>query len=84
VARAEVRVPPNGSAETVRSELLAVAHGYEQLDRSAAGPQVYYVRVDELGTLLRLVATCTDRDAADALVQKVLARGSAVSFRRSL
>ena len=84
VARAEVRVPPGASAETVRSAILAVAHGYEHLDRAAGEPQVYYVRVDELGTLLRLVATCTDRNAADRLVQKALARGSAIAFRRAL
>ena len=37
------------------------------------------MRVTEVGTLLRLVATCTDRTAADRLVQKVLARGSATA-----
>lgn len=84
VARAEVLVPPAASAEMVRSALLAVAHGYEQLDRAAGEPQVYFVRVDERGTLLRLVATCTDTPAADRLVQKVLARGSALVFRRAL
>ncbi len=84
VARAEVLVPPAASAEAVRAALLGVAHGYEHLDRTAGEPQVYFVRVDERGTLLRLVATCTDTPAADRLAQKVLARGSAVVFRRAL
>jgi hypothetical protein len=45
---------------------------------------VDYVRVDERGTLLRLVATCTDPAAANRLVQRALARGSQVVFRRAL
>ncbi len=84
VARAEVLVPPAGTAETVRSALLAVAHGYEQLDRTAAEPEVNFVRVDERGTLLRLVAHCTDTKAAERLVQRALGRAAAVVFRRAL
>jgi small-conductance mechanosensitive channel len=82
VARAEVLVPPAGSPEKVRSELIAVANDYEALDRSAPPPEVYYVRIDEKGTLLRLVATCTDSQAADRLVQKALARAAKVVFPR--
>ena len=84
VARAEVLVPPAGSPETVRSALLALANQYEQLDRSAPPPEVYYVRVDERGTLLRLVATCTDNQAADRLVQKALAQAAKAVFARAL
>jgi small-conductance mechanosensitive channel len=84
VARAEVLVPAAGSPETVRSELLAVARAFEHLDRSGPEPEVYFVRVDERGTLLRLVATCTDAQAADRLVQKALARAAQVVFRRAL
>ncbi|HEY6909651.1 MAG TPA: mechanosensitive ion channel domain-containing protein [Myxococcales bacterium] len=84
VARAEVLVPPAGAAETVREALLAVAHGYEQLDRAAVEPEVNFVRVDERGTLLRLVAHCTDAKAAERLVQKALGRAAAVVFRRAL
>jgi len=84
IARAEVLVPPGGSPDTVRSALLAVANGFEHLDRAATAPEVYYVRIDERGTLLRLVATCDDQPAADRLVQKALARASQVVFRRAL
>jgi small-conductance mechanosensitive channel len=84
VARPEVLVPPSLSPETVRSALLAVANEHEQLDRAAAPPEVYYVRVDERGTLLRLVATCTDPAAADRLVQKALARAAQMVFKRAL
>ena len=84
VARAEVTVPASGAPEIVRSTLLSVAQGFEELDRGAAEPQVDYVRVDAGGTLLRLVATCTDPAAANRLVQRALARASAVVFRRSL
>jgi len=84
MARADVLVPPGGSPDTIRSELLAVANGFEHLDRAATAPEVYYVRIDERGTLLRLVATCDDQPAADRLVQKALARASQVVFRRAL
>ena len=84
ISRAEVLVPPGGSPDTVRSALLAVANGFEHLDRAATAPEVYYVRIDERGTLLRLVATCDDQPAADRLVQKALARASQVVFRRAL
>ena len=84
VARVEVLVPPAGSPEIVRAALLQVASEHEQLDRSAAPPEVYYVRIDERGTLLRLVATCTDNQGADRLVQKALAKGSQAAFRRAM
>ena len=84
MARAEVLVPPGGSPDTVRSALLAVANGFEHLDRAGAPPEVYYVRIDERGTLLRLVATCNDPPSADRLVQKALASASQVVFRRAL
>ena len=84
VTRADVLVPPNRDAAVIRSALLAVAHGFEALDREAVAPEVYYVRIDERGTLLRLVATCADASAADRLGQKILARGAALAFRTSL
>ena len=84
MARAEVLVPPAGAPETVRSALLAVAAEFEDLDREAAEPQVDFVRIDERGTLLRLVAACRDPAAAARLVQRALARASEVVFRRSL
>ena len=84
VARAEVLVPPSGSTELVSSALLAMAHAFEGLDREAPEPQVSYVRVDERGTLLRLVATCADAGAAERLTQKALSRAAQVVFRRSL
>jgi small-conductance mechanosensitive channel len=84
VTRAEVLVPPAGAPETVRTALLEVARGFENLDPAAAPPEVYFTRVDERGTALLLVATCTDQPAANRLVQKALARASQVVFRRSL
>jgi len=84
VARVEVLVPPAGSPEMIRNGLLQVANAHEQIDRSAAPPEVYYVRIDERGTLLRLVATCTDNQAADLLVQKALARAAEAVFRRAM
>ena len=83
-ARVEVLVPQAGSPDTVRDALLQVANELEELDRSGPPPQVYYVRIDERGTLLRLVATCTDNQAADRLVQKALARAAQVVFRRAM
>lgn len=83
VARAEVLVPPSGNPEVVREAILVVARGHDALDRTVA-PEVQYVRIDERGTLLRLVAPCSDVSGADKLVQKVLARAAAVVFRRSL
>lgn len=84
VARPEVLVPPRGDPSVLRSALLAVAHGYESLDRQAAEPEVLYVRIDERGTLLRLIATCSDGAAADKLAQKVLARGAQIVHRASM
>lgn len=84
VARVDVRVPPAGDVDLVRDALLQVAHGYASLDRSAAAPEVYWVRIDELGTLLRLVATCTDTSSSDRLGQLALARASKLVWRRSL
>ena len=84
VARPEVLVPPHASPETVRSALLAVTNEHEQLDGAATPPEVFYVRVDDRGTLLRLVATCMDAPAADRLVQKALARAAQLVFKRAL
>ena len=84
VARVEVLVPPAGDSELTRKEMLAVARGYESLDRQAAEPEVNWVRIDERGTLLRLVATCADAASADRLGQKILARAAQVVWRRAL
>ena len=84
VARAEVLVPAAGSPEAVRAGLLQVANEHEQLDRAAPPPEVSYVRVDDHGTLLRLVATCTDNQGADRLVQKALSRAAQLVFRRAM
>ena len=69
--------------EMVIPAMLEVAHGYESLDRQAAEPEVYWVRIDERGTLLRLVATCADAASSDRLGQKVLARASQTVWRRA-
>jgi hypothetical protein len=52
--------------------------------RPAAEPEVYFVKVDVNGTLLRLVAACTDAVSADRLAQKTLARAAQVVHRASL
>jgi len=83
VARVDVLVPPVSSPESVRQTMLQVAREFEGLDPSAA-LEVYFVRIDERGTLMRLVATCTDPAAADRLAQKTLARAAQVVFRRAL
>ncbi len=64
--------------------ILAVAHGFESLDRQAAEPEVYFVKVDVNGTLLRLVAAWTDAVSDDRLAQKTLARAAQVVHRASL
>ena len=84
VARVEVLVPPTGDPALVRAALLQVSHGFESLDREAVAPEVYWVRIDERGTLLRLVATCTDAASSDRLGQNVLARAAQVVWRRAL
>ena len=84
VARVEVLVPPTGDAGLVRKAILEVAQGDERLDRKAGEPEVYWVRIDERGTLLRLVATCADAAAADRLGQKVLGRAAQLVWRRAL
>lgn len=81
VARPEVLVPPRGDAAGIRSELLAVARKFESLDKNAAEPEVYWVRIDERGTLIRLVATCTDGAAADRLFQRAMSRAAELVFR---
>lgn len=84
VTRVDALVPPGGHAEAVRTAMLDEAKSFEALDRGAGAPEVYFVRVDERGTLLRLVATCTDTAAADRLGQKALKRASETAFRRAL
>ena len=84
MARVEVLVPPAGDPELTRKAMLEVANGYESLDRQAAEPEVYWVRIDERGTLLRLVAACADAASADRLGQKILARAAQVVWRRAL
>lgn len=80
VARPEVLVPPRGDAPGIRLALLEVARAYQALDQSAAPPEVYWVRIDERGTLIRLVATCLDSGSADKLFQRVMARAAELVF----
>lgn len=72
VARAEVLVPQRADAVAMREALLALARSYPGLDARANPPDVYWIRIDERGTLLRLVATCHDGPSADKLTQQVL------------
>jgi small-conductance mechanosensitive channel len=82
VARADVLVPPRGDAVGLRAALLEVVRAHEGLDGTAPPPEVYWVRIDERGTLLRLVATCRDGAAADRLVQKALGMAAEKMFRQ--
>jgi small-conductance mechanosensitive channel len=84
VARVEALVPPGGDAGLVRKAMLEVAQGFPGIDRSAAAPEVYFVRITEVGTMLRLVATCADAASTDRLGQLVLARAAQMVFRRAL
>ena len=84
VTRVDALVPAGGPVEAVRLAMIEAAKTYERLDAKADAPEVYFVRVDERGTLLRLVATCTDPAAADKLGQKALKRASEIAFRRAL
>jgi small-conductance mechanosensitive channel len=81
VARADVLVPPREDAVGLRAALLEVARAHEGVDSTAPPPEVYWVRIDERGTLLRLVATCLDGAAADRLVQKALGMAAEKVFR---
>ena len=83
VSRPEVLVPPRGDAAAVRAAMMAEAMAFDGLDKSTT-PNVLWVRIDERGTLLRLVASCTDASAADRLAQKTMARAAAIVFRNSL
>ena len=78
-----VLVPPRGDAAAVRAAMMTEAMTFDGLDKTVV-PQVYWVRIDERGTLLRLVATCSDSAAADKLVQRTLARAVQIVFRNSL
>jgi small-conductance mechanosensitive channel len=80
IARPELIVAPVGDANAVAQSLRQLATSYDALDPSAAPPELYFVRIDERGTLLRLVATCRDQAAAEKLAQLALSRGAALAF----
>lgn len=80
VARAEVLVPPRSDAVAMRAALLEVARAAPGLDPKAGPPEVYWVRIDERGTLMRLVATCRDGAGAERLVQAALGRAAEKVF----
>jgi small-conductance mechanosensitive channel len=82
VARADVLVPPRADAVGMRAALLELARADEGLDSAAPAPEVYWVRIDERGTLLRMVATCRDGASADRLVQKALGMAAEKIFRQ--
>ena len=81
VCRVEVLVQPRASAEATRQALLAAANGFPGLDRDAADkPEVYWIRIDERGTLLRLQATCVDGAASNKLGQLAFAKAASVAL----
>lgn len=83
VARTEVLVQPGRDAAVVRDAMLEEAMTFDGIDKTAT-PEVSWVRIDERGTLLRLVAACADAGAADRLAQKTMARAAAIAFRNRL
>ena len=83
VARVEVLVPPRADAVGIRTGLLDLARAHDGLDALAGLPEIYWVRIDERGTLLRLVATCTDGPSADRLTQKFFGQAAAKVFHES-
>lgn len=84
VARVEVLVPPRANAPAMREALLAVARAHPGLDVKANAPEVYWVRIDERGTLMRLVATCEDGPSADRLTQRALGTAAEKVFHEPL
>ena len=80
VARVEVLVPLRADASAVRHALLVEALNFEGLDKAAGQPAVVWVRLDERGALLRLVASCLDPTSADRLAQRALGRAVELSY----
>jgi small-conductance mechanosensitive channel len=76
VARPEVLVAPRADATAVRQAMLAEALAFPGLDKQAAAPEVLWVRIDERGILVRLVASCATQADADQLAQRVLGRAA--------
>jgi small-conductance mechanosensitive channel len=81
VARVEVLVAPRADVAGVRKAMLSEALAFAALDAKTAAPEVYFARIDERGTLLRLVAPCSDAAAAEQLAQRVLGRSAELAFR---
>ncbi|GAC1345251.1 MAG: hypothetical protein NVSMB23_21140 [Myxococcales bacterium] len=82
VARPEVLVPPRADAVALRQSLLALARAYPALDPKAAPPDVYWIRIDERGALMRMVATCNDGPSADKLTQQALGAAAEIVFHQ--
>jgi hypothetical protein len=80
VCRMEVLVPLRASATSVREALLEHARKFDGLDARASGPSVYWVRIDERGVLLRLVAPCIDGAAADRLAQSAFGEAARLAL----
>ena len=80
VARVDILVPLRSDPAVVRRALLADATTFTGLDKQAAAPQVVWVRLDERGALLRLIAPCLDPTLADQLAQRALGRAVDLAF----
>lgn len=81
VARVEVLVPPRNDAHAVRQALLVEALNFEGLDTQMSPPEVVWVRLDERGALMRLIAPCKAPPLADQLAQRALGRAVDLAFR---
>jgi small-conductance mechanosensitive channel len=82
-ARVEVLVPPRTDAVAIRQALLVEALSFEGLDTETSPPEVVWVRLDERGALMRLIAPCKAPSLADQLAQRALGRAVELAFRAS-
>jgi len=68
-------------AVAVRQALLVEALNFEGLDTEMSPPEVVWVRLDERGALMRLIAPCKAPSLADQLAQRALGRAVDLAFR---
>ena len=83
VCRAEVLIP-RAFAASVREKLLEVSKGFAGTDASVDAPEVFWVRLDERGVLLRMQVACIDGPAAILLGQLAYAAVAAMPIPREI
>ncbi len=83
VCRAEVLIP-RAFAQSVRERLLEVSKGFAGFDPTGDAPEVFWVRLDERGVLLRMQVACIDGQAAIQLGQLAFAAVAQMPIPREL